>query len=307
MKALITACTNRKRRAPEKRLMSRSLPTGALKDVASEWCRRLEAARELSKARDYYCGRGFQESVVAAETLKGDLMIVSAGLGLVAAETKVPAYSLTVSAGHPDSVMTRFSDAAAPVEWWEVIARVSPFSSRLGKTRPELLVVALPGPYLDILLPTLARWAESDARSVRILCRPDQQGIPTFLKPAVIVYNDRLDGDGSPIPGTMADFASRAARHFVENVLQQFPLGTAATHQQATEKLLATYRAKERIARRTLTDIEISRLIREHWDGVEGRSGRMLRFLRDDLKIACEQGRFRDLFRAVAATQISEQ
>jgi hypothetical protein len=287
--------------------MARSLPAGSLKGVATKWCNRLEAAQELSEAGDYYCGRGFQEAVAAAAALKGDLLVVSAGLGLVSTETKVPAYSLTVSAGHPDSVMTHLSDSATPSQWWAEIVKRSPFSSRLGTAKAELLIVALPGPYLEILLPALERWAESDARQIRILCRTDQQKIPGSLKSAVIAYDDRLDGNGSPIPGTMADFASRAGRHFVENVLRPHPRGNASTHRQATEKLLATYGARERVTRPKLTDKEISRLIRRHWDDVEGRSGRMLRFLRDTLEIACEQGRFRDLFRAVAATQTSKQ
>lgn len=307
MKLLITACTNRKKRAPESHLMARSLPAGSIKDVAAKWSSHLEAAQELSDAGDYYCGRGFQEALAASTALQGDLLVVSAGLGLVSTDTQVPAYSLTVSAGHPDSVMTRLPDSATPVQWWAEIVRKSPFSSRLGNTNAELVIVALPGRYQEIFLPVLERWTDSDARSIRIICRPDQQGIPTSLRSAVIAYDDRLDGDGSPIPGTMADFASRAGRHFVENVVRPHPRGNASTHQQAAQKLLATYRAKERVTRPKLTDAEVSHLIRKHWDDVEGRSGRMLRFLRHNLKIACEQRRFRDLFRMVAAMQASKQ
>ena len=50
------------------------------------------------------------------------------------------------------------------------------------------------------------------------------------------------------------------------------------------------------------SDSEILNLIHRRWRRVEGRSGRMLRLLRDEEMIACEQGRFRRLF-LLAASQ----
>jgi hypothetical protein len=48
-----------------------------------------------------------------------------------------------------------------------------------------------------------------------------------------------------------------------------------------------------------VTDEEIVVLIREHWSAAQAQSTRMLRLLRDDLGVACEQGRFSRLFRRV--------
>ena len=51
-------------------------------------------------------------------------------------------------------------------------------------------------------------------------------------------------------------------------------------------------------SRKRLSDDEILKVIDAHWDKAKGQSGLMLRVLRDDLNLACEQGRFKHLFHA---------
>lgn len=303
MKAFVTACTNRKRHAPDRHLLARSLKRGSLATVTVDWVSRLEAAREVSKAGEFYCGRSFLEATTAAEALGGELFVVSAGLGLVKARTMVPAYSLTVSRGHPDSVLARLPTSVLSTQWWIETVKNSPYSCRRISTDIELLVVALPGPYLEMFLPALERWVGAKSRQLRVICRPEQQGIPNSLRSAIIEYDDRLEGDGSPLPGTMADFAARAGHHFVELILRESPRGSATKHREIVDRALANYRVKERVIRPRMADAEIKRVIAKHWNEVDGRSGRMLRLLRDELDIACEQKRFRDLFRSVATNQ----
>ena len=48
--------------------------------------------------------------------------------------------------------------------------------------------------------------------------------------------------------------------------------------------------------RRRADDDEILQLLRTHWDAYKGQSSRLLRFLRDDALVACEQSRFRALW-----------
>ncbi|MGF6923880.1 hypothetical protein OKW28_008077 [Paraburkholderia sp. 40] len=44
------------------------------------------------------------------------------------------------------------------------------------------------------------------------------------------------------------------------------------------------------------TDSEILALLRKNWDRFDGTSARLLRFLRDEALVACEQSRFRNLW-----------
>jgi hypothetical protein len=60
---------------------------------------------------------------------------------------------------------------------------------------------------------------------------------------------------------------------------------------------MSRLRPPKPISRAKATDEEIVTLIHRHWATMNGQSSRMLRHLRDHLHIACEQTRFRDLFR----------
>jgi hypothetical protein len=66
-----------------------------------------------------YGGRSFREAEAAARSTEAQLMIVSAGLGLVNAETLAPSYSLTLLGSPTDAVLTRISGDAA--DWWRAL------------------------------------------------------------------------------------------------------------------------------------------------------------------------------------------
>jgi hypothetical protein len=52
--------------------------------------------------------------------------------------------------------------------------------------------------------------------------------------------------------------------------------------------------------RQKKTDEEIIVILQTEWNRFDGRSTRLLRFLRDEIMVACEQSRFRDLWRKIA-------
>lgn len=114
-------------------------------------------------------------------------------------------------------------------------------------------------------------------------------------------YDRRLEDPVLGRAGTAGDFAQRAMRDFVEEVLPGSPMGSAADHAKAVLDRLNCHTTPPRPSRRSATDDELQALMRAHWNAVGGRSGRMLRLLRDDLGVACEQGRFKNLFNGVAA------
>jgi hypothetical protein len=52
-------------------------------------------------------------------------------------------------------------------------------------------------------------------------------------------------------------------------------------------------------ARERKSDSDIKNLISANWEQCCGSSSQLLRFLRDDAHVSCEQSRFRDLWRSV--------
>ena len=103
---VITSCTNRKRHRPEARLRASRLGAGEVVDVASEWGRRLHSATGLHEVGALYCGRAFREAEAAAADTSGMMFVVSAGVGLVSANAKVPSYSLTIAERSSDNVLS---------------------------------------------------------------------------------------------------------------------------------------------------------------------------------------------------------
>jgi len=111
-------------------------------------------------------------------------------------------------------------------------------------------------------------------------------------------YDERLElVDG--YAGTRSDFAQRAMRHFVESLAgQQLQRDDAKS---LVESALGHRSAKSRIARTKATDDEIAALLRLHWHKQRGSSSRLLRYLRDDAQVACEQKRFQTIWRGLKA------
>ena len=302
MHAVATACTNRKRLPPGQGLRARELAAGSLERVARDWLSRLDAADGRVPAGRLYCGRAFAESVLAAQAIRAPLFIVSAGLGIVAAETYAPSYSLTVVPNTPDDILERIQPASASA-WWSHIAARSVVGVQLAAVAaccPDgLILLALPSLYLSMVEEELLELPQEVLARLRFFGLGIRARIDPRLEPLVMPYDGRLEDAASRFRGTRSDFAPRALRHFAEVVLPKHPNGSADQHQSAVMTALAPWSEPRTPKRPRISDERVQELIRKHWSNVGGQSSRMLRLLRDDLSVACEQGRFRALFRLV--------
>ena len=304
MPLLITGCTNRKRIGPDHSVTARTLAVGHLEAVRAEWLDRLDKARVVAEAVSLYCGRSIVEIRGAARAANAGLAFISAGLGIVCADTAIPSYSLTVSGRGPDAVLGRITPACSPADWWSGLEPCSRFgrgTADLAREHGGLLICALPQAYLLMAAPGLISLAESGAIDLRIITAARKENIDQRLHRWTMPYDDRLDGPDSPISGTLGDFPARAARHFVEAILSREPRGAASQHARSVDAALSRWRPSVSRVGRRCSDDEVMALLRKHWQAAEGRSTALLRVLRDDLGIACEQGRFANLARKIRA------
>lgn len=307
MTLVITTCTNRKRKPVSGALHVSDLPPAEMLDFASEWAGRLSAELTLFPASQIYGGRAFQEATAAAEILHGRLMIVSAGLGLISGEARVPPYSCTVLVDAPDSVGARVSGEFSLPKWWQALSSVSPFQESLEAAAEEhqgLVCAALSGSYVAMIANDLLSLPDDMRARLRIFTRTPLTKLAAELRPFVMPYDDRLDGLDSPLRGTRNDFAGRALRHFAEHVTSDGDLRSAAEHAAAVSAALEGWRMAERFDRLRYDDDAMLALIRLHWDSEQGSTARLLRSFRDNLGVACEQGRFADLARTVRSERV---
>jgi hypothetical protein len=302
MHLVLTGCTNRKRVRAADQLRAAGLRRGPLPIVAEDWGSRLTSVDRGIQAKHLYAGRGFQEAVAAAAHIGANLVIVSAGLGLIEADRMVPSYALSVSEGTADAVLARLSDGANSCDWWRAVSAISPFSRPLHElvaASSGVIIVALSEAYLAMVAEDFRVLAPADAARVRLVTRAPAYRIAPFLHDRLMPYDDRLDGPDSPLRGTRGDFAGRAAHHFVREIVAVHPNGSAVQHSEAVSASLAGLSSPPIYERTRLDDDRLAWVIRENWDKAGGQSTKLLRLLRDDLNIACEQGRFLGLVRRV--------
>lgn len=302
MHVILTACTQRKRFVPHSLLSARDLASGALRDVSREWRARLSRAEPVATANELYCGRSFVEAKKAAQIVRGDLYIASAGLGLLRGDDNAPAYNLTVSKGSPDCILDKLIGDQKAADWWAEIATArAPFEA-IERT-VGLIILALPSAYLKMIAPTLGQFRQTVLERIRIIgAGREASELPTNLSSQFLPYDERLDGPQSPIRGTKSDFASRAVRHFVEAVLEKAPIASVETHAKIVHETLAPWERPQAKSGTRASDAELKSLIRDHWNRMEGKSTKILRVLRDELNVACEQKRFARL-----ATEVREE
>ena len=120
--------------------------------------------------------------------------------------------------------------------------------------------------------------------------------VPVHVRPYVLPYDERLEG-APKYAGTRTDFPQRALLHFIQEVeghQRDFSSAYAAVLSE-----MANLKKPELPVRLKKTDDEIAALLRRNWNKYDGASGRLLRFLRDEALVACEQSRFRDLWRQI--------
>lgn len=305
--ALISSCTNRKKRPPPSDLLARTLPQGSLEAVAIEWVRRISLSTKDLSARDLYAGRAFTEALAAAKAGGGGFHIVSAGLGLVGADDQAPSYSLTVAGDDEDNALRKATPRGAkPSHWWKALtlaqSKERPLSHLIAQQVDRSFVLALPSSYVELVADDLAAVSDRDLTRVRIVGLPNlEKYLPKTITKAFVPYDERLEAASEGRAGTRSDFPQRAARHFIESIWRTQPSASTEEHRQAVTSFLSKLKTPARPERVRHTDEMLKEVIREFWDESEGRVTNGLRLLRRKRQIACEQSRFKRLFWEVAA------
>lgn len=268
-----------------------------VEQLAEAWRGLVGRALPEGPVQSLYQGRSIVDAVAAAAYLGSSWYVVSAGLGLVRSDQPVPAYECTVAAGSELGGRLKLLGATA-VDWWNAITTRQPYPlSRLIAQSPTLL--ALPSSYLRMIHDDLARVSPAEIGQLRIFTSTaGLQFVPEHLADCVMPYDDRLESVRN-YAGTRSDFAQRALRHFVEALgAASLPLDEARATVSAA---LASRPQRLQSVGKRMSDDEIRRVLTEQWSQHGGSCTRLLRYLRDEARISCEQKRFSRIWNALAA------
>lgn len=294
---IITNCTNRKRLGGHSPLELCTSQTHSLTAMAATWIQQVKARTSTRPAESLYTGRSVQDAKWVAQKLDAKLMFASTGLGLIGGEHPCPPYNLTVAA-EPHSIRPWLARMGlAPSDWWDAVnnhwQRPNPIATLAKRTDIKRILIALSANYIDLVVNDLEQIAFDDRSKLRFFTsRPGIERLPKQFRSLAMPYDDRLES--SRFAGTRADFPQRAMRHFVE--LTNASTNPVGTDYQAVSAAMSALPLVGTIKRRRASDEELKTLMIEAWDAQKGSSSRLLRYLRDDALVACEQSRFRGLW-----------
>lgn len=298
---VITNCSSRKRAGGAVARLAPADLRGGPEQIAARWLVAKASVPLAMSAGQLYLGRAMTESRAVAAQLGGSLHVLSAGLGLVAQDDRIPNYDLTVAsgAGALGSALVRYG--SGPSDWWrELHARLGaplPLSECVNHRTHTLFLVALPSAYVGMLKHDLAQLRDSALDRLCIFTsRSGASLLAPRLQRRVLPYDERLEGLKG-YSGTRSDFPQRAMRHFVEQ-LDGHLLDTKRAR-DAVKRAMAQLEQPIIPQRTRKTDEEIIALIRSQWAAHAGSSSRLHRYLRDTALVACEQSRFGGLWRQV--------
>jgi hypothetical protein len=299
----VVNCSSIKTVSVDSSLRARVLRRGNVDDVAQQWCGRVSLSMHRTAAGELYGGRSFCLAAEATRRVSGQLAIVSAGMGIVGPERRIPPYSLTITAGARDCVLDRADrrHLFSPEEWWRAIRRQRQGAAKirtLFRRHPSALVVfALTGPYLRMVAEEISEVDENDLQRLRIV-GPTTSQLPGFLRESIMPYDARLNDPSLKIRGTQFDFPARALSHFLELLRSDSRLSSAAAHGRRVRQAIARWRAPERVTRTRIDDETLQRRIRTLQRSKISQAA-ALAHLRGTLGLACEATRFAATWRQV--------
>lgn len=297
---IVTTCTNRKRYKPNPKLCVGNLPRGGQTHVANVWLRNISRDIELIPAETLYCGRGFVEAIQASRQINAELWIISAGMGLVHGKDMIPSYNLTTS-NTSDNVKKKITGVFDYGCWWSSmnIKRKRSLAGLITGNPKYTVFIILNQSYTRLVLEDLRRLSEKHIARIRLFGLTKTEILPEKLQRACMPYDSRLGDLRSGIPGTMSDLGQRAVRHFVTNIWPDMQSSGVQEHADAVRSCLDAMESPRIPVRKKMSDDLIREVMLMNWDRAQGSASKMLRILRDDEKIACQQKRCKVLFHSL--------
>lgn len=297
MNLIISNCTNRKSSQLEK--ISPHASMYQIEDAdqfIAQWFDQLKKNTIKNHAISVYKGRSVSEIIQAKGLIKSEVIFISAGLGVVREDDLIPNYDLTISDGRHSlkPLFAKWSiDEAA---WWEKLVQHSSHQDYMNEVSGYLFI-AVPQNYLKMILPSLMSLSPKTLSKLRLFLHPASlRSVPEKLKPYYMPYSYKIEN--SDMAGTKVDYCQRCLHHFIQHIHtadQDFLTATELVKQFIQALPLPPPKVK----RLQVNDDEIKQLILEGWDNCQGHSSKLLRYLRDDKKTACEQSRFQKLWRVI--------
>jgi hypothetical protein len=278
---------------------------GTHNSVADQWFKLAQETSDKLPADNLYIGRATNEVKKTAKILNAEIAFASSGFGLIDARTELPNYDLTV-ADRNDPIRTKvINEEFSSQTWWNCVNQRSKnksLATRLKESPDLIILLTLPKAYLELIKHELDEIGSEYSDRLRIFTSPDNFNVlPESVRHSYIPYDERFDGLDSPIPGTRSDYPQRILRHFAESIIKK-DHPDIELEKELVIRALHGMKLRVKVDRTQVSDEEIRNIIRHRLDESKISGAKMLRVLRDELLISCEQKRFANIFRELSLT-----
>lgn len=299
---VVVTCTQRKKVAiPPENRVRRYKPTRD--GGVDQWLKHLQRKAEAVEAKDLYCGEHWdtvRKLLEPSWAARCNVWVASAGYGLIPAAARVKPYGATFATGDADTVVDRRAPAESAAAWWRSLAKwrgPAPGRPRtltaLAKAEPKApLIVAAAPPYLRAMMQDLVGAAEALDDADKLVIVTSRTAIPGILKNNVVVSDVRMRGK---FGGSCVSLNARV----LVNALESEPPARLRASILAPRYARLTNRLEKPMTeeRKTITDDQVREFIRaELKANPNAKHSPLLRKLRTEKKLQCEQKRFRNLF-----------
>jgi hypothetical protein len=306
---IVASCTHSKTRpVPASMRLGRVSAAAHLSDRADNWRRLLSAPRaQTMPAVSVYAGAFWSVIKTLPEVARGrgfrpQLLIASAGYGLVSAGAQLQPYSATFATGQ-DSVVSNGGNPrekrATQQAWWRLLSMwkgprehsgprtLAGFAERAPSC--SILVIASPE-YVTAMSNDLKRATQTLQDPQRLAIVSSASGFPAELKahlvPSVAALRSRLGGP-------LGSLHARTARRLLEVCWPPLNAGALAAKTRRWAREAPVQRVPTRMQR---TDAEVRSFLRRRIRALDHPSfSKLLREYRDSGS-KCEHDRFRSLF-----------
>jgi hypothetical protein len=301
---IVANCTDRKRIKPASKMRLRAIPQVPVRERVDLWRDTVRTSgSEKVAARDLYCGEHW--SVVsrlpdaAREAgFSPQLWIASAGHGLVSGDSMIASYSATFSPGHPDTTCN--GSERSPDSWWQELAAarrsdIRRISDLAGESSKAHVLVVCSAAYVSGLEADLIK-AASEAEGRLLLVSSAYKRTLEAPEPLDAVMLKAEAPLRQRFGGSLTGLNARLALEILGTI--EHGGWEIERLRRRVRDLIAGCPALPRIRRAECDDAGIEKYIKSALRASPSTWTRLLRSFREEGN-ACEQSRFRKLFRRV--------
>ena len=282
----LTHCTNSK--TIESTLHVNSLVNDPdQKKLQEQWKIQINKEYNQVYCENLYNGNGFKR--ISKILDNKEFFVVSAGLGLLSSKTKIPSYEASVK-HFKEKIGVQNGVKFDYTSWWKFLCSTKyslPSISSLVSDK-DLILISVSSEYLKLIYEDLL---QVKSRLI-IFTGFNDQNVLKSLSQYMSPYTENFDGPDGVLRGTNRDFSQRCHADFLTRYNKFNSIGQTL---ESIEVDMKKWRSPVKHKNKKTTDEEIVKLIKKYIPSYNNYRD-LLRYFRYDLKIACEERRFKNLF-----------